>query len=267
MPYVFANGIRLSYDRAGKGERVLMIQGSSASGRVWSLHQTPALVRAGYQAITFDNRGIPPSEAPPGRYSLADMVADTRGLIQALDAAPCRIVGTSLGAMIAQELAIGSPEMVRCAVLIGTRARSDATRRAIGDAERAMAASGLRLPPEYSAISTVLQMMSPSSLNDDDTMPLWLETFQISGTERAASGQVWVDTHADRRKALQGVVAPCRVIGFSDDLITPPHLCAEVAEAIPDCDYVEIPRAGHLGYLERPDEVNTALLEFLDKHQ
>jgi pimeloyl-ACP methyl ester carboxylesterase len=39
-----------------------------------------------------------------------------------------------------------------------------------------------------------------------------------------------------------------------------------VAEAIPDCDFVEIPACGHLGHLERPEAVNAAVLEFLDKH-
>src|ERR1700758_3596838 len=104
MPYVFTNGIRLAYERSGRGERGLLIMGSSAGGRAWTMHQTPALAQAGYQAITFDNRGIPPSDVPPGRYSLADMVADTKGLIEALDAAPCRLVGVSMGALIAQEL-------------------------------------------------------------------------------------------------------------------------------------------------------------------
>ncbi|MDR3081209.1 MAG: alpha/beta hydrolase, partial [Streptomyces sp.] len=113
MPHVFTNGIRLSYERSGRGERVLMIMGSSAAGRVWTLHQTPALNAAGYQTITVDNRGIAPSDIPPGKYTLDDMVADTQGLIEALDAAPCRIVGVSLGAMIAQELAIRAPHLVR----------------------------------------------------------------------------------------------------------------------------------------------------------
>jgi pimeloyl-ACP methyl ester carboxylesterase len=70
----------------------------------------------------------------------------------------------------------------------------------------------------------------------------------------------------DRREALRKVTAPCRVIAFSDDLITPVPLAAEVAEAIPDCDFVEIPACGHFGYLERPDEVNSAIIEFLDKN-
>ncbi len=239
--------------------------GSSAAGRVWSLHQTPALTRAGYQAITFDNRGIPPSDVPPGRYSLADMVADTKGMIEALDAAPCRIVGASLGAMIAQELALSAPHLVRCAVLVATKARSDAIRAAQGRADRALLESGIKLPADYQAVAVAHEMLSPVTLNDDSAVSLWLETFQLSGSD-TSHGQAWIDTDVDRREALRKVTVPCRVIAFSDDRITPMHLAAEVAEAIPDCDFVEIPGCGHFGYLERPSEVNSAITEFLDKN-
>jgi len=266
MPYVFTNGIRIAYDRSGRGERVLMIMGSAAAGRVWTMHQTPALSAAGYQAITFDNRGIPPSDVPPGKYSLADMVADTKGLIEALSLAPCRIVGASLGALIAQELLISSPELVRCAVLIATKARSDALRDAQARAEQALAESGVKLPPDHYAVTAALQALSPATLNDDKTVQLWLDTFRLSPGGDAGAGQVWVDTSDDRRNALRNVSAPCRVIAFEHDVITPPHLAAEVAEALPDCDYVQIPDCGHFGYLERPDEVNAAIVEFLDKN-
>jgi pimeloyl-ACP methyl ester carboxylesterase len=230
------------------------------------MHQTPALAQAGYQAITFDNRGIPPSDVPPGRYSLADMVADTKGLIEALDAAPCRIVGVSMGALIAQELAINWPHLVRCAVLIATKARSDAARLAHVAAHRAMVEAGIELPPQYEAAMSAFQMLSPASLNDDEVASLWLETFHVAAGKDTARGQAWADVIEDRRKALQGVTAPCRVIAFSDDLVTPPHLAAEVADAIPDCDLVEIGSCGHFGYLERPAEVNAAIIGFLEKN-
>ena len=84
MPYVSTNGIRLSYERSGSGEPVLMIMGQAAGGNVWRMNQVPALTQAGYEAITFDNRGVPPSDVPPGDYSLDDLVADTTGLIEAL---------------------------------------------------------------------------------------------------------------------------------------------------------------------------------------
>jgi pimeloyl-ACP methyl ester carboxylesterase len=270
MPYVFTNGIRLAFERHGRGERVLFIMGSSAGGRVWTLHQTPAVVAAGYQAITFDNRGIPPSDVPVGRYSLEDMVIDTKGLIEAIGAAPCRIVGTSLGAIIVQELAIRWPELVRCAVLMSTKARSDPARRAHGYAWRALAESGVVLPPDFRASVTAFEMLSPATLNDPDASADWLETLRhaaISEPAGLGGGQEWVDVSGDRREALRRIAAPCRVITFADDLVTPPHLGAEVAEAIPDCDLIEISRAGHFGYLERPAEVNSALLEFLAKHE
>jgi pimeloyl-ACP methyl ester carboxylesterase len=267
MPYVFTNGIRLAYERHGKGERVLLVMGTAAGGRVWTMHQTPALVRAGFQAITFDNRGVPPSDVPPGRYALTDMVDDTKGLIESLEAAPCRVVGVSLGAVIVQELAIRHPELVRCAVLIATKSRSDVARQAYGRAHQALAESGVHLPKEAQALTSAFQMLSPSTLNDDASVSLWLETFQLFATGGDhATGQLWADDFPDRREALASVTAPCRVIAFADDLVTPPHLAAEVADAIPDCDYIEIGAAGHYGYLEQPDEVNGAIVEFLEKH-
>lgn len=266
MPYASTNGIRLAYERAGRGERVLLIMGQAAGGNVWTTHQVPALNQAGYEAITFENRGIPPSDVPPGDYSLADLVADTAGLIEALDAGPCRLVGTSLGAIIAGELAASRPDLITCCVLMAMRARADATRRALFTGERALARGGIRLPPAYDASNSVLQMFSPATLNDDAAVSMWLDLFEMSaGRREAASGQGGIDLIADRRDRLREITVPCRVIAFSDDLMCPPHLCAEAADVIPDCDFVEIGSCGHLGYLERPDEVNSAIIEFLDK--
>ncbi len=241
--------------------------GQAAGGNVWSMYQVPALKSAGYEVITFDNRGVPPSEVPPGDYSLADLVADTAGLIEVLDAGPCRLVGTSLGAVVATELAVRRPDLVSCCVLMAVRARADATRRAISAAERVLTSGGVQLPPAYEASVSVLQMFSPATLNDNARASVWLDVYEMSAARRAAAkGQGAIDISSDRRDALQAVPVPCRVIAFSDDLMCPPHLSAEVAEAIPDCDYIEIGSCGHLGYLERPDEVNSAIVEFLDKN-
>jgi pimeloyl-ACP methyl ester carboxylesterase len=266
MPFVSANGIRLAYERAGRGAPVLLIMGQAAGGNVWTMHQVPALTRAGYEAITFDNRGVPPSEVPAGDYSLADMVADTAGLIEALGIGPCRLVATSLGAFVATELATSRPDLVTCCVLMATRARADAFRRALTAGENSLEGGGAPLPPGYEAAISVLQMFSPATLNDDVTVQMWLDIYEISAARRAtAGGQNAIDLVSDRRDALRAVPVPCRVIAFSDDLMCPPHLVAEVAEAIPDCDYLEIASCGHVGYLERPEAVNAVIIEFLGK--
>jgi pimeloyl-ACP methyl ester carboxylesterase len=241
--------------------------GSGAGGNVWSMYQVPALNRAGYETITFENRGIPPSEVPPGDYSLDDLVTDTVGLIEVLDAGPCSLVGTSMGAIVAAEVAATRPDLVTCCVLMATRARGDAIRRALSAGERALTEAGIQLPAAYDASMSVLQLFSPVTLNNDAAVSMWLDIFEMSGGRRAsAKGQDGVDLTSDRRDGLRAVSVPCRVIAFSDDLMCPPHMCAEVADAIPDCDYVEISYCGHLGYLERPQEVNTAIIEFLNKN-
>ena len=265
MSFAHSNGIRLWYQQAGQGDPVLLIMGSGAAGHVWDVHQVPALRQAGYRTVIFNNRGIPPSDAPAGKYSFAELVDDTRGLIEALGLAPCHLLGTSLGAMIAQELAATAPHLVRSAVLLATRARSDALRRALTLADRELLEKGVRLPPSYDAAGTALRMLSPRTLDDDEAAANWLELFELGAGADAPAGQVWIDTDQDQRRRLREITVPCRVIAFADDVIAPPHLAAEVADAIPDCDLVEIAGCGHLGHLEQPDLVNAAIVEFFGK--
>jgi pimeloyl-ACP methyl ester carboxylesterase len=266
MPFVTVSGVRLAYQRAGAGEPVLLIMGSGASGRVWTTYQTPALHQAGYETIVFDNRGIAPSDVPPGPYRLADLVADTQGLIEALGIAPCRIVATSLGSLVAQELGIEHPGLVKCVVLLATRARADTTRRALADAAFARWESGGKPPVRSEAVRQMVEMLSPATLRDDVAAGHWLDLFERAVCLPGKRQPPVLDSDGDRRAALHRITAPSRVVAFADDLITPPHLAAEVADAIPDCDLVLIEDCGHLGHLEHPKEVNTAITEFLSKH-
>src|SRR5713226_7390947 len=100
MPIVAVNGVSLSFEQHGSGEPVVLITGSGAKGRTWAPHQVPALTKAGYRAITVDNRGVSPTSISAEGFTLGDMAADIAGLIQILEISPCRLVGFSLGGMI-----------------------------------------------------------------------------------------------------------------------------------------------------------------------
>ncbi|QLQ36504.1 alpha/beta fold hydrolase [Micromonospora robiginosa] len=266
MAYVKSNGIRLSYTISGTGDPVLLVMGSGASAQVWDMYQTPALRAAGYRTVTFDNRGIAPSDVPPGRYALEDLVADTRGLVEALDLRGCHVVGLSLGGLIVQRLLATDPELFTSAVLVATRSRADRARLAQDAADVALRESGIQLPAGYRAVRTVFEMLSPATVNNDAAVAEWLDLFELTYEPGEPNGQVWIDTATDRTADLAAVTAPCRVIAFTDDVVSPPHLGAEVAAAIPGCDFVEIPDCGHLGHLERPEVFNEAMLDFLGKH-
>nr|AEF16028.1 LipE-like protein [Streptomyces viridochromogenes] len=264
MPVVAVNGIQLHYEDEGTGEPVVLVQGTGGGRTVWHLHQVPALTEAGFRVITFDNRGIPPTSECPGGFTLRDMVGDTAGLIEHLGLGPCRVVGTSLGAFVTQELALARPDLVDRAVLMATRARTDTLRSALTRAEIELHDSGTQVPPRYAAVLRALKSLSPRTLDDDAAMADWLDLFELAGP--AGPGQrvqMELSKLNDRLDAYRGIRVPVQVIAFADDLITPPHLGREVADAIPGALYELIEDCGHYGYLEDPATVNKALVQFL----
>ncbi|GAA4555032.1 alpha/beta hydrolase [Pseudonocardia xishanensis] len=262
---VHLNGISLSYDVRGAGELVVLVMGTGSPGRVWHLHQVPALLAAGYRVATFDNRGIAPTSECPEGFTVDDMVADTAALIEHLGGGPAHLVGTSLGARIVQELVLARPELVGRAVAMGAHARLDAVARAQTLGQIALHDGGVVLPPEFHAAVQAVLNLSPASRRADSVTD-WLDVFELGGSvigrgERAQLAAC--ATMADRRGAYRAIDRPLLVLGFADDVTIPAWLSREVADAVPGARYVEVPGTGHVGYLERPAEVNRIVLDFL----
>jgi pimeloyl-ACP methyl ester carboxylesterase len=257
--------VNLAYDDRGRGKPVLFIAGRGGAGRTWHLHQVPEFLRAGYRCITFDNRGIGATENAEG-FTTDTMVADTAALIETLDIAPVCIVAMSMGAFIAQELMVNRPELVGAAVLMATRGRHDRTRDFFRAAELELAESGVAVPAAYDAKVRLLESFSPKTLNDDLAARDWIDMFTMWPTKPTPGmkNQLSVAPVGNRLSAYRSITAPVLVIGFEDDVVLPAHLGREVADAIPNGRYLEIPHAGHLGFIERPQLVNAAALQFLD---
>jgi pimeloyl-ACP methyl ester carboxylesterase len=263
MPVAEINGINLSFDDYGSGEAVILVAGSTARGRTWKPYQVPALTGAGYRVITVDNRGVPPSDRCPEGFTVDDMVADTFGLIKFLGIGPCRIVGFSLGGMIVQELLLAYPGLITQAVLIATRGRTDALRRAMSAADAELLDSGIELPPRYRAVMRAMHNLSPRTHSDEQQLKDWLEIFELSSPDPALRrAHMGLDVINNRLEEYRKIRNECLVIGFQDDLMVPPKFCREVADSIPVSRYKEIGGCGHYGYIERYAEVNSCIVNF-----
>ncbi len=264
MPVVQLNGIRLNYQVTGSGELVVLVMGTGSPGRVWQLHQVPVLVAAGYRVATVDNRGIPPSDECASGMTIDDLVGDTAALIEHLGGGPARVVGTSLGSRVVQELALARPELVSQAVMMAAHGRPDPVQSMLSAGERALYDAGIELPSMYYAAITALLNLSPRTLNDRPAVQEWLDVLEFSGSGISAGvrAQLQVEDFPDRLAAYSKIRIPSLVIGFADDLMVPPYLAREVANAIPGARYEEIEGCGHFGYLERPAEVNKLLVTF-----
>ncbi|WP_405488478.1 alpha/beta fold hydrolase [Nocardia sp. NBC_00511] len=274
MPVATVNGISLNYqvkgdrtkgtDVKGAGPLVVMIMGTGSAGRVWELHQVPALLAAGYRVCTFDNRGIAPSTESANGIHIDDLVRDTAALIEFLGEGPALVVGQSMGSRVAQELALARPDLVRKAVFLAGHGRLDQFQKTLSFGEHELDAGGVRLPAKYEAAITALMNLSPATMADTNAARDWLDLFEFTGgpVTPGVRAQRRMDHDFDRIAAYRAITVPCLSVGFADDRMIPPYLAREVADAIPGGRYQEVPDAGHFGYLERPEAVNKILLEF-----
>ena len=269
MPEATVNGVRLSYQAEGEGDPVLLVCGTGQPAFSWQLGVAPALLAAGYRVITFDNRGVAPSACPPGPYTVAELVADAAGLLEHLGPGPYRVAGHSLGGIITQELALARPDLVRAAVPMGTLGRVNALARAWIGVRLELARSGTKLPPPFAAVTSAMQLLSRAHQLDDEYVGAFLEVMALAPpwVGHGPEGQYAADAaYGERLAALGGVRVPCLVIGFADDIVTPPALGREVAGAIPGGRFVEVPGCGHLGPIEDPAAVVGLMVEFFAEH-
>jgi pimeloyl-ACP methyl ester carboxylesterase len=125
--------VELCYQTYGdpEGEPLLLVMGLGGPMTWWDPELCGLLVDRGFHVIRFDNRDVGRSSRAEGRvtrttlvrafagrrvrapYTLADMAADSIGLLDHLGLDSAHVVGASMGGMIAQTMAIEHPERVR----------------------------------------------------------------------------------------------------------------------------------------------------------
>jgi 3-oxoadipate enol-lactonase len=111
-----ATGRRIFYDVTGNGSPLLLLMGAGESRKMWAW-QIPALAPT-FQVITMDNRDCGASEPETSPYSSADLANDAIALLDGLDLARAHVLGTSMGSMIALQLALDHPAQVDRLVLL-----------------------------------------------------------------------------------------------------------------------------------------------------
>ncbi|MFD3002460.1 alpha/beta fold hydrolase [Pontibacter toksunensis] len=267
MPLIETNGINLYYEERGSGEPLLLIMGITAPGTVWEKHV--ADWEKDFRCILVDNRGVGRSDKPVGPYTSAQMADDCAGLLEALQIQEARVVGCSMGSIIAQQLVLRHPEKVRSLVLMCTWARCDNTAKAVF---QHMMHSKARLRPEEFALFIQLLIYSKASW-ENEIMFAELE----EGRRQAA-----VDPHPQPLHGLEGqavacvthhvldklyeVQKPTLVIGGAEDSFTPAWMAEEVADAIPHAELHLYPKSGHAFHWENIDDFNPFIRKWLLTH-
>ena len=251
MPKADVGGIQLDYERRGEGPPLLAIMGMSGTYLHWG---EPFLerLRESFEVIAYDHRGVGASSRLEGPITIPQLAADAAGLLRALELDSVHVLGISMGGMVAQELVLAEPGMVRTLTLGCTYCGGPGSSFGPTVAERLTAAmaSGDRTRALRAAYEINL---SAKAAADPE---LW-QRFQSIAAQRAVALQVIMaqmaacaahDTHA----RLPTVSAPTLVIHGTVDELLPVENGRLIASLIPDARLEVFDDVGHLFFWEEP---------------
>ena len=119
MPKIELRGRSFFYEAMGTaGDALVFLSGLGGDHRAFNRPQRHFAAK--YRALAFDFRDAGQSDRSDAGYTTLDMAADVAAWLAAIGAGPAHIVGQSLGGLVAQELAIRHPSLVKSLVLVST---------------------------------------------------------------------------------------------------------------------------------------------------
>jgi len=264
MPKAKVNEIELYYEVHGpeEAEPLLLISGLGHSSKFW-FRQVPDFSKY-FKTIIFDNRGVGESGKPDEPYSIAGMAADVIGLLNHLKIDRSHVLGGSMGGYIAQEIAISYPERVRKLVLLCTHYGGPEYLELTGDLwKEILDVAGLSAEEIYR--KGVKYSTTPGFFENQKELVERMVRMRVENPQPAYAFQRQFAAAAAfySQDRLNKIQAPTLVLNGRKDRVVPPELARRLAEAIPNAKLEIIDNAAHLLFIERPEEVNRAIIEFL----
>jgi len=251
--------VRIAWERRGAGPPVVLVHGLGYAR--WGWEPVADGLAERFEIVLLDNRGIGASDAPPGPYTAAEMAGDVLSVLDEAGLERVHVIGTSLGGMIAQELALAAPARVDRLVLVCTTPGGpnaapmpEVTTRLLAEASTMEPLVALRRfvenalapnPPE-----ALVQRILAHRLATAQPLAAW-----AAQAAAGASFEAW-----DR---LAGLRAPALVVHGTEDVVVDPANAELLAELITGARVERFEGCGHLLFWEEPARFVGVVGEFL----
>jgi len=224
--------------------------------------QIPEFARR-YRVLAYDMRAQGRSDHPEGEYSLDMHADDLAALMDALDLGQAHLVGTSYGGELNLVMGARFPERCRTLVIIASVSHSEPPLAAAIARWRAAALRG--------DAAAFFRTIAPDVYSDAflAAHPDWL----AQADERAPAFDLEAAVRLiesfqrfDQRAALPAIRIPTCIVSAERDILKPPASGEYLHAAIANSEFHLVAGAGHAVVLERPDEVNAIVMDFLARH-
>ena len=257
------------YDE-GSGDPVLLVMGLAYPAASW-FRQVPVLAAA-HRVLTLDNRGCGGTGlvdgAPTGDtdslrlYTVEAMTQDCLDVLDAAGVDRANVVGISMGGLMAQELALTSPERVRSLTLMATH--PGIAHGVFPPSVHEFLAARFGMDPLESrefSIPFNYHPSTPRELIEEDWAAREAGTAGPEGYAAQGGTALW--SGWDR---LPTMSVPTLVVTGAQDRLVVPDNSEKIAGAIPDAKLVTVEGANHVLTTDKADEVNALLLSWFADH-
>ena len=254
--------VTIAYDVRGRGSPLVLIQGVGV-GR-WGWEPVAARLARRFQVITIDNRGIGASDTAPGHYSTRVMADDVLAVLDHAGIQQASLVGTSLGGMIAQELALAHPERVDKLVLVATIPGGPRSRPMPMGTTYLLAAAPF-MTSKAKLREFVQTTLGPTTLRRRPRVARRLVARKLAHPQpesawraQTATGMLFNPLGRQRR-----ITQPTLIVQGTADQVVAPGNADVLAGLLPNARVQRFKGAGHLLYWEQPKRFVRIVTDFL----
>lgn len=270
MGSVETDVLRITYEeRSGQGEHlpILWLQGLGADHTAWGVQLHHFGVT--HRCFAPDNRDAGETawlDTPggvPDAYTVANMAADMAAFLTHLGLSRVHVVGLSMGASIAQELALRWPDRVSGLVLVSGLARARPRLRTLLEAWSTIYAAVDR--ETFYRQAAAWMFADPYFAHDRNINAMlgYVRRSLHPQAPEAFARQVMASLTHDTTARLSQIAAPTMIIGGTEDIMIPRQVQEELAAGIRGARMLFIEGAGHSVNLEAQIAFNAGVRSFL----
>lgn len=255
------NNLPVGYDDFGQGPAVLFIHDFPLNRKMWRKQVEP-LVSAGFRVVLIDLRGFGETVEGDSPVEIQTYSSDIIGLLNFLGIGRAVMCGLSFGGYILFDLMERYPHRIAGACLAASRPVTDDIQERAKRAELGLAL----LDGKVDVVKTELFRMIFSGQEENVSTDIMTEVkgwLQSAESASISSGMCAIAQRKDYTFLLKGLEIPTLLIGAEQDPITYHKHTEIMAQQLPNCYRSVNLRSGHLVNLERADEFNAHLLDFL----
>jgi 3-oxoadipate enol-lactonase len=258
--HVRAGDLEIWTEQVGQGPDVLLIGGAGDTVESWQFQLDGLADR--YRLTAFDNRGAGRTAMPGGSVSAELMADDAAQVLQALEVPSAHVAGFSGGSIVAQELALRHPGLVRSLVLQSTWPVMDPYLRAWLLFVRWLVEVA---PSERAFLEGFFLDIYTARAHNDGTVAQFIEeVLAFPHKQTTQDLQRYLDAFLDHDTTdrLPAITVPTLVLAGGRDPTARPELCRAVAELIPGARFEVMEEEAHQPFQEIPDEWNARVDAF-----